>query len=96
MKISEAINKLKSALNIFKKQEAEEKSNKWKKIAIIVGIIVALILVGFGIFLLVRKLKKRRMEKETQEELEEHYATDPDADEFSEDTEEEEEDVLRF
>ena len=83
MKISEAINKLKSALNIFKKQEAEEKSNKWKKIAIIVGIIVALILVGFGIFLLVRKLKK-------------HYATDPDADEFSEDTEEEEEDVLRF
>jgi len=83
MKVSEALTTLKNTLNLFKKSPAEDPSGKKKKILITVGIVAGVILLALGVFLIVKKLKKRRMEKEAAEELEAHYATDPDADEYA-------------
>lgn len=84
MKISEALTTLKNSLHLFKKSPSEEPMDKKKKILIAVGIVVGVLLVALAVFLIVKKIKKRRLEREAAEAEEAYYTTDPDADEYAE------------
>lgn len=83
--------KIKAFFDLFRKKPAEPtetKEGKGKRIALIISLVLAGILLIVGIALLVKKLKQRRLEKEAMEALDDYYSTDFDADEYDGDDEE--------
>lgn len=90
MKFLDTMTKLKAFLDLFKKSSEEETParKKMRRIALVVGILLALVLLALAIAWLVAKLKARRQRKEAEEEALAYYSTDFDADEY--DSEEDE------
>lgn len=90
MKFLETVAKLKAFFNLFKKSDSSAPAGekKGKKIAVGLSLILTGIALIVGIALLIRKLKQRRLEKETQEALDDYYSTDFDADEYADEDEE--------
>lgn len=85
--------KIKTFFDLFRKKPADSadgKEGKGKRIALIISLVLAGILLVVGIALLVKKLKQRRLEKEALEALDDYYSTDYDADEYDVDGDEEE------
>ena len=77
---------LQRMLSFGKSSETGEK--KTKPVALLIGIAAAVVFLVAGVILLLKKIRKRRMEKEAAEAEAEHCSTDPDADEYAdEDTE---------
>ena len=93
MNFLDAMTKAQAFFDLFKRarsEDAGEKSGKARRIVLIVSLVITGILIIVAVALIVRKLKQRRLEKEAKEALDEYYSTEFDADEYAEDTDEEE------
>ncbi len=92
MKFLEAATKWKAFFDLFGKKnsnDTDSNSGKGKRIALILSLVLAGVVLLVGAALLVRKLKQRRLEKEAEKALDDYYSTDFDADEYADEDEEE-------
>lgn len=86
MKFLTFITALKTLLDLFKPQQPKEETlvsnGKKSKAVLLISLLAAGLALLMGGVLLVRKLKQRRLQKEAEEEAKSFYLTDPDADEY--------------